>query len=189
MSLSTAEFRAKLRRIVPAGDDRVRKNFAEIVGAFEALADAAAALLPGTATQVVFYDSNGRPVGEAAFAYDASNDILTVKNITLADAGNVAVNTTTGTKIGTAVGQKLGMWGATPVIQPASADQATVAALTENTGAIGGSNDGDLPDLSAADATLGAAIRECAAKINQQNTLLLAIRTALVNIGIIKGSA
>lgn len=47
-----------------------------------------------------------------------------------------------------------------------------VAALTENAGAIGGTNDGNLPDLSAADATLAAAIREVATKINELITRL-----------------
>lgn len=39
--------------------------------------------------------------------------------ITLADAVNIAVNTTTGTKIGTGATQKLGFYGVTPVVQPA----------------------------------------------------------------------
>lgn len=47
-------------------------------------------------------------------------DVLTITNnalITLADAVDVAVNATTGTKWGTATGQKQGWWGATPVVQ------------------------------------------------------------------------
>lgn len=47
-----------------------------------------------------------------------------------------------------------------------------VASLTENAGAIGGTNDGNLPDLSAADATLAAAIREVATKLNELITRL-----------------
>jgi hypothetical protein len=39
--------------------------------------------------------------------------------ITIADAKNIILNTTTGTKIGTAVGQKLAFWNATPVSQQA----------------------------------------------------------------------
>jgi hypothetical protein len=42
-------------------------------------------------------------------------------NLTMSDATNIAVNATTGTKIGTATTQKLGFWNATPVVQPASA--------------------------------------------------------------------
>lgn len=40
--------------------------------------------------------------------------------ITLADAANVVVNTTTGTKIGTSATQKIGFWDATPAVQPAA---------------------------------------------------------------------
>ena len=36
----------------------------------------------------------------------------------LADAGDITVGTTTGTKIGTATTQKLGFWDKTPVVQP-----------------------------------------------------------------------
>jgi hypothetical protein len=37
--------------------------------------------------------------------------------VTFADAVNVTVNTTTGTKWGTATGQKQAWWGSTPVVQ------------------------------------------------------------------------
>lgn len=37
--------------------------------------------------------------------------------ITLADAGNIVIDVTTGTKLGTATGQKLGFWNQTPVVQ------------------------------------------------------------------------
>ena len=40
--------------------------------------------------------------------------------ITLPDAGDIVVNTTTGTKIGTATSQKLGFYNATPIVQGAS---------------------------------------------------------------------
>ena len=45
----------------------------------------------------------------------------------LADAGNITVGTTTGTKIGTATTQKLGFYNATPVVQPAAVANATTA--------------------------------------------------------------
>ena len=45
----------------------------------------------------------------------------------LADAGNIQVGTTTGTKIGTATTQKLGFYNATPVVQPAAVANATTA--------------------------------------------------------------
>lgn len=46
-------------------------------------------------------------------------DTPTFGGLTIADAGNIVLNTTTGTKIGTATGQKLGFYNATPVIQQA----------------------------------------------------------------------
>lgn len=52
--------------------------------------------------------------------------------LTAADGMNIAVNTTTGSKIGTATTQKLSFWNATPIVQPAN----TVAIddLLTNTG-------------------------------------------------------
>jgi hypothetical protein len=47
---------------------------------------------------------------------------------TIADALNIEVGTTTGTKIGTATTQKLGFWNATPVVQPTAVADATDAA-------------------------------------------------------------
>lgn len=39
-------------------------------------------------------------------------------SVTIADAQNIILNTTTGTKLGTNASQKLGFWNATPVVQP-----------------------------------------------------------------------
>lgn len=51
--------------------------------------------------------------------------------LTLADAIDLVLNTTTGTKIGTAANQKLGFWGDTPIVQPTTAyAAATFAANT-----------------------------------------------------------
>jgi hypothetical protein len=48
-----------------------------------------------------------------------TGDSPTFAGLTIADAGNIVLNTITGTKIGTATGQKLGFYNATPVIQQA----------------------------------------------------------------------
>lgn len=82
------------------------------------------------------------------------------------DATNVALGSTTGTKIGTATTQKLGFWNVTPVIQPAGAAQAAPAAYV--TGAFGLDSDANMHALY---------------------DLVVAMRTALVAAGIIKGSA
>lgn len=42
-------------------------------------------------------------------------------NTTWADAVNMVFNTSTGTKIGTATGQKIGFWNVTPIVQPTTA--------------------------------------------------------------------
>jgi len=47
-------------------------------------------------------------------------DLNVANDITMADSGNIIVNATTGTKIGTATSQKIGLWNATPVIQQAA---------------------------------------------------------------------
>ncbi len=88
-------------------------------------------------------------------------------DFTFADGINVVLDSTTGTKIGTATGQKLGFWNATPIIQPASANQA--AAPTD------------------AAALLSYGYTE--AQANGIVTLINAIRSALVDAGIMKGAA
>ncbi|MGH8431021.1 MAG: hypothetical protein ACREUF_11530 [Solimonas sp.] len=57
----------------------------------------------------------------------------TFAGVTFADAGNLAVGTTTGSKIGTATTQKLGFWNAAPIVQPTRA-----GALTDNSGGTSG---------------------------------------------------
>jgi hypothetical protein len=51
--------------------------------------------------------------------------------LTIADANDIAVGTTTGTKIGTGTTQKLGFFNATPVVQQAAVADATDAASTQ----------------------------------------------------------
>jgi hypothetical protein len=53
-------------------------------------------------------------------------------NLTLLDADNIIVGTTTGTKIGTATSQKLSLWNATPIVQPTTG--IAEAAFVENLG-------------------------------------------------------
>jgi hypothetical protein len=111
----------------------------------------------------------------------------------LADAGNITVGTTTGTKIGTATSQKLGFWNVTPVIQPASADQAALGAVTTvgtNTGTPGAGlsliGDTQTTDQSAALMNDLAALRE---DLAAAFTLINQLRTDLAAVGLIKGAA
>jgi hypothetical protein len=96
---------------------------------------------------------------------------------TIPDGSNFAVGTSTGTKIGTSVTQKLGFWNATAIVQPTSSAQ---AALTNSTTGTIGTTLGDV----------GGSFSQ--ANINNNFAtlwnLVNAIRTALVNSGIIKGS-
>lgn len=98
--------------------------------------------------------------------------------IVIGDVVNFILNATTGTKIGTATSQKLGFWNATPIIQPASVNQ---SALINSTG---GTYNGTLVDVG---------VVYSQANINDNLTdvftLLDAMRTAMVNAGLMKGAA
>lgn len=52
----------------------------------------------------------------------------------IGDAKNIAFDTTTGTKIGTATSQKIGFWNATPIVQPTTS--VTAATFVANTSGI-----------------------------------------------------
>jgi hypothetical protein len=99
-------------------------------------------------------------------------------NVTMGEGNNLISGTTTGTKIGTATNQKLGLWNVTPVIQPASANQ---AALTDSTG---GTADGTVADVGAAfsQTTLNNNFADIIRLVNQ-------MRNDLVTIGALKGAA
>jgi hypothetical protein len=102
-------------------------------------------------------DPGGTPTGKK---------VTVAQLFTLAEALNIIVGTTTGTKIGTGTDQKLGFWNKTPIIQPAGATQAAPAAY--GTGAYGLDTDAHMQALY---------------------DLVVAMRTALVNAGIMKGAA
>jgi hypothetical protein len=53
-------------------------------------------------------------------------------NINLTDSANIVIDTTTGTKIGTSTSQKIGLWNATPIVQPTTSVAA--AAFVANSG-------------------------------------------------------
>jgi hypothetical protein len=108
-------------------------------------------------------------IDDADFTF--SGDTLTVTKIaatqftgdvTIADTKNIILNTTTGTKIGTATDQKLGFYNATPVVQ-----QTGIAALKV--------------DYTAGDLDTEA---EIITAINTTNTAINALRTALNALGL-----
>jgi len=119
-------------------------------------------------------------------------DIAAHDDITMKEAKNIIAGTTTGSKIGTAVTQKLAFWGKTPIVQPASADQADPGAITgvgDNTGTAGAglSLIGDTTSVNQA-ANIMNDFKAVQEDIAALDTLLTAIRTALVNAGIMKGA-
>jgi len=135
--------------------------------------------------------------------------IAACAGLTMADAANIAADTTTGSKIGTAVTQKIGFWNAAPIVQPSGAAQAAISAtLTDSTGLSGTHDDTLAATTTQADLTGGedpteaefntllAEIRvmcqnqsDVAQKVIELVTLVNAMRTALVNAGLIKGAA
>lgn len=51
--------------------------------------------------------------------------LTTTGNLTMTDATNIVIGTTTGTKIGTGATQKIGFYNATPVVLPATTGTVT----------------------------------------------------------------
>jgi hypothetical protein len=96
----------------------------------------------------------------------ASNTLTITSDITLSDTRNLIFNTTTGTKIGTATSQKLSFWNASPIVQPVGATQVAPAAYS--TGAYGLDSNAHMQALY---------------------DLIVAMRTVLVNTGLMKGAA
>lgn len=91
----------------------------------------------GGATGFMRLTASALTLGGVAVPTISSTDTLSNKTlssptisggtITLADAVNIAVDATTGTKIGTATSQKIGFFDKTPVVQPTAVADATTA--------------------------------------------------------------
>jgi hypothetical protein len=159
---------------------------------------------PSTASTGTSWSTTGTGLGinaPASFTGDLAHLLINGTSewrwsnttFTIADANDIAVGTTTGTKIGTATTQKLGFWNVAPVIQPASADQAALGAVTTvgtNTGTPGAGlsliGDTSTTDQSAALMNDLAALRE---DLAAAYTLINQLRTNLVAVGLIKGAA
>jgi hypothetical protein len=58
---------------------------------------------------------------DAGYQLDVNGTARVSGDFTIADAKNIILLTTTGTKIGTATSQKLSFWNATPIVQPTTA--------------------------------------------------------------------
>lgn len=147
--------------------------------------------------------------------YMPLRSVVNTSGIEMDDGANIALNTTTGTKIGTATNQKLGFWNATPVTQPASGSQAAtvmtavasavsatnsvVAAMAANSnaGEAWGFNTqasfnsfvAEIQALVADGAAMNTQIGALNTDVHALNTLVNRLRADLVTVGIIKGSA
>jgi hypothetical protein len=117
---------------------------------------------------------NGSTTSDIFVARDNGTAVWSIVdggNTTWADAKNMVFNTSTGTKIGTGTSQKIGFWNATPIVQPASANQAAVSLDVDVTGT-------DLVDKAAINANFTSI-----------QTLINQLRSDMVSSGLIKGSA
>jgi len=107
-----------------------------------------------------------------AFQIAATTEMtLSATDLTFSDAFNLIFNATTGTKFATATSQKIGFWNATPIIQPASANQAALSLDVDVTG-------GDTVDKAAINTNF-----------TNIQTLVNQLRSDLVAAGLIKGAA
>jgi len=132
----------------------------------------ASAAIAGTKIAPDFGSQNIVTTGTLGAGATTLSAALTLGN------NNIVSGTGAGTKIGTSASQKLGFFDKTPVVQPAAANQ---AALTNSTG---GTADGTLAAVSGSGADT-----DINNNFTELHTLLTEIRTALVNLGLIKGAA
>ena len=96
----------------------------------------------------------------------------------MADEGNIVVNATTGTKIGTATSQKLGFFNATPVVQQSNiADASSSQGVANGSVANSGSGTLDVPTKAEFDG-LRTDVQNLTTKMN-------AILTALEALGLL----
>jgi hypothetical protein len=80
-----------------------------------------------TAIDTLLVNTGLRASGGSA---NFSTQVVANAGISVADAQNIALATTTGTKIGTAATQKLGFWNAAPAVQPTAIANLTTTATT-----------------------------------------------------------
>lgn len=99
----------------------------------------------------------------------------TLGDITMTDEKNIVLNATTGSKIGTAATQKLGFFNATPVVQPSGAAQAAVTSQSLNDAADAAYQEADMTKVQT--------------ELNDVTALANEMRSVLVNLGLMKGSA
>lgn len=108
-------------------------------------------------------------------------------NLSFADGITLTTGATTGMKIGSGTGDKLALWGSTPVVQPSGAGQAAVTL---------GNTDGEIGGLTISAAYSQAEVQalrdkteELADDVRNLSTLIHALRSAGVSLGAWRGAA
>ena len=97
--------------------------------------------------------------------------------------------TDAGITIGQSVTDKVSFFSATPVVQPTSASQSASTAITNSAGGTGAYGTGMQALTSTYNSgILSNSLATLATAVNDNRVLLIAIRAALVDLGIIKGS-
>jgi hypothetical protein len=78
------------------------------------------------------FDSGIAAIGGDLASASGNTLQISTTSVTVKDATTIVLGSSTGTKIGTATSQKLGLWNATPVVQPTTSG--TSATLVANSG-------------------------------------------------------
>ncbi len=140
-----------------------------------------------TSGRIPFATTNGRLTDDSDFTF--ATDTLTVTkiaatqitgNMTIADAINVILNSTTGTKIGTATTQKLAFFNSTPIVQPSNTTDLRQALINLGLYATGGATPLDLNggNFKAAGITLGVVSKTGAYTLTDSDYTVLADLTS-----------
>lgn len=94
-----------------------------------------------------------------------------------------------GTHLGQTVSDKIGLFGVTPIVQPSASGQAAVTTATLSSVTQAAPTVTAYGFTSAQAVALLSAVDGLVTRVNALSTLDASIRTALVNLGLIKGSA
>lgn len=99
------------------------------------------------------------------------------------------VKTGGGYSCGQSASDLVGFYGATPIVQPTSASQAVVVAITDASGGTGAYTNGVLTITGTYNSTILAnAIATCILQGNANKVLVNQLRSDLVSLGLILGS-
>jgi len=143
-------FTGNLLHLQKAGVDEFKVDNAGIVTA-NSYTNNLSAFAATTSAQLAGVISD--ETGSGALMFGTAPTVTT--SLTMADAANIIINTTTGTKIGTGTTQKISFYNSTPIVQPTG----NVITALSNLGLVASGTfaAGDIPalaNLTATDATL-----------------------------------